>query len=119
MNLIEIPAMGVLQFSAIAVIVITGLALVATLVFLAIGIFQQSKYDNNALPTFAELNPEAEESIIEIDDEEVMSVFKFEDDDLDSEPIGDTAADEILKDMRAVEAAPERTKKFGLFGGSK
>lgn len=116
MNLLEIPAMGMLQFSAIAVIVITGLALIAALVFLAIGIFQQSKYDNNALPSFAELNPEAEESFIEIDDEEVMSAFKFEDDDLDSDSTGTTAADEILKDMRAVEAAPERTRRLGRFG---
>lgn len=120
MNLLEVPAMGMLQFSAIAVIALTGLALVVALVFLAIGIFQQNKYDNNALPSLAELNPEAEESFIEIDDEEVMSAFKFEDDDdLDSESTGTNAADEILKDMRAVEAAPERTRKFGLFGGSK
>lgn len=116
MNLLEIPAMGVQQFSAIAVIAITGLALLAALVFLVIGIFQQKKYDNDALPSLAELNPEDEESLIEIDDEEVVSAFKFEDDDFDSEPIGNTAADEILKDMRAVEAAPEKAKKFGLFG---
>jgi hypothetical protein len=116
MNLLEIPAMGIQQFSAIAVIALTGIALLLALVFLAIGIFQQKKYDNDALPSFAELNPEAEESIIEIDDEEVVSAFKFEDDDLDDAPIGNTAADEILKDMRAVEAVPEKAKRFGVFG---
>lgn len=119
MNLLEIPAMGMQQFSAIAVIAVTGLALLAAIVAVVVGIIKQSKYDNNALPTFAELNPEAEDSVIEIDDEEVVSAFKFEDDELDSEPIGNSAADEILKDMRAVEAAPEKPKKFGLFGGSK
>jgi hypothetical protein len=116
MNLLEIPAMGVQQFSAIAVIAITGVALLAALVFLVVGILQQKKYDTDALPTLAELNPEVEGSLIEIDDEEAVSAFKFEDDDLDSEPIGNTAADEILKDMRAVETAPEKSKRFGVFG---
>lgn len=117
MNLLEITAMGMQQFSAIAVIAVTGLALLAAIVFLVVAIFKQKKYDNDALPSLAELNPEVEESIIEIDDEEVVSAFKFEDDDdLDSESLGNTAADEILKDMRAVESAPEKSKRFGVFG---
>lgn len=118
MNLLEIPAMGLQQFSAIAVIVVTGVALLSAVIAVVIGIFQQSKYDNNALPTLSELNPEAGESLIEIDDEEVVSAFKFEDDELDSDVIGDSAADEILKDMRAVEASPEKPKRFGLFSGN-
>lgn len=118
MNHLEILAVvgsQVGKISSIVIISLTGLAVLATIIFLVVGIIQQNKYDNDSLPTFAELNPDVEESMIEIDDEEVVSAFRFEDDEIDSEPIGHTAADEILKDMRAVELAPPKTKRFGIF----
>lgn len=119
MNLLETPAVGMQmgQFSSIAIIVATGIAFLAAVGFLIAGIFAQNKYDNNSLPSMAELYPETENSMIEIDDKEVASAFNFEDDELDSAPIGNAAADEILKDMRTVELAPPKSKKFGIFGG--
>jgi hypothetical protein len=115
MNALEIPAVGILmgQVSAIALISVTGLAILAALIFLVVGIVKQNKYDNEALPV---IDQDIEDSLIEIDDEVVVSAFKFEDDDVDDAPIGNTAADEILKDVRAVEMAPTKTKKFGMFG---
>lgn len=119
MSPLDIPAVSIQmgQVSAIAIIAATGIAFLVAVGFLIAGIFSQNKYDNNSLPSMAELYPETESSMIEIDDEEVASAFNFEDDEFDSAPIGNAAADEILKDMRTVEAAPPKSKKFGLFGG--
>lgn len=106
-------AFGILGLIAIVILVLFGL-------FIA-SIIAQKRYENDTLPSLEELNPE-DDMDEESRDEDDPSVFLFEEDDeSDSEgsPNGDNSAEELLKDVRAVEATSARGSSFNPFGKKK
>lgn len=122
MNLLEFAAINpeVGKIVSYGFLGLMGILLVTFLVIFIVSVVAQRKYETDALPSLEELNPDDELSDEELEDEE-ESVFLFEEDnEADSNvPAGDSAAEELLKDMRAVESAPSRTSSFNPFSKKK
>lgn len=122
MNLLNSLAVGVTfgKISSYIILGTVGTLILVVLVLFALSIFAQKKYETDTLPSLAELNPEDESLDIESDEEEVTSAFSFDDEgNTEEEHTGDNDAEELLKDMRAVESAPVKTSPFSRFGKKK
>lgn len=105
MKLIEVTASAVSQtVLSYIVIAVFGLMLLGGLVAFVLSIVRQMKYENSSLPSLGDLDGEETEEP-DADEEELPSVFALEDDD---EEIGDSTADEFLRDMRAAETTDSR-----------
>lgn len=107
------------RISAIAIIAFVGLAALTAIGLLVASIISQKKYNSDVLPSLAELNPEPDDIYAENDWDEPFSAFSFEDENEENPLLGDSAAEELLKDVKAVEAAPDKTKSFNPFFGRK
>lgn len=108
----RIVAFGILGLIALGILVLIGL-------FIA-SIIAQKRYESDTLPSLAELNPDEEEDNRDSDDD-VPSVFLFEDEDISDETSStvENSAEELLKDVRAVEATTSKGSSFNPFGRKK
>jgi hypothetical protein len=103
------------KISAIAILSFIGVLLLVTIALITWSVLVQKKYETESLPTLEDIDPSLRTIELEDEDEKsVVSAFSFDDEDSESLPSGDLAAEALLQDVRATETGTAK-KSFNPF----